>query len=396
MSTSCFLVNVTVISAKHFHGKAAVSLKHDDFKQRTRESRSHSWNHEFEAMRLSAQDRFRVAIASDSKSEKWDLSVAKLYEKQELPLAASSSRFEHKLCSNGVTLRCRFHISWPEQLAALDVRQKRRHLEGDRRREVILDSDSDSDSDSDNDSDSDSSGSDSEEDAPVIDERALSSIAARLQALGCHEVFWQDLQSLVGWDFVLICDDSGSMNKRTEHGTRWQELKQNVELLVDMCGALDPDGADVLFLNRKGKRGVKTLEQVQKLFRNPPQGRTPLAEALHKAFRLKSESPMIIILATDGEPNDLKAFVKALKNRPNDIYVTILACSDDDDEVGYLNGLDASIDRLDVLDDYASERREVQAVQGAHADYTLGDHCARMLLGSVFEKYDNLDEVKFY
>jgi len=376
MSASCFLVNLTVISAKHFHGKAVVSLKHDDFKQRTRESRSHSWTHEFEALRLSAQDRFRVAIASDNKSEKWDLSVAKLYETQDLPLAASSSRFEHTLVSNSVTLRCRFHISWPEQLAALDVRQKRLHLEGTRGRAL--------------------SDSDSGEDAPVIDESALSSIAARLQALGCHEVFWQDLQSLVGWDFVLICDDSGSMNQRTEHGTRWQELKQNVELLVDMCGALDPDGADVLFLNRKGKRGVKTLEQVQKLFRNPPRGGTPLAEALRNAYAHKSEAPMLIILATDGEPSDMDAFVRALKKRANDIYVTILACSDDDDEVGYLNHLDTSIPRLDVLDDYASERRQVQAVQGAHADYTLGDHCARMLLGSVFEKYDNLDEVKFY
>ena len=41
-------------------------------------------------------------------------------------------------------------------------------------------------------------------------------------------------------------------------------------------------------------------------------------------------------------------------------YVTFLACTDDLQDVKYLSNWDKTMDRLDVIDDYRSERAEVQ------------------------------------
>lgn len=70
--------------------------------------------------------------------------------------------------------------------------------------------------------------------------------------------------------------------------------------------------------------------------------------------------------------------------------MSILACSDNDNEVGYLNKLDQDIKNLDVLDDFTSENKEVQRRHGGTAPYTLGDHVARYMLGPVFPAYDKV------
>jgi hypothetical protein len=120
---------------------------------------------------------------------------------------------------------------------------------------------------------------------------------------------------------------------------------------------------------------------------------TPLGEALERAFKKLGPKPLLVLVATDGVPNSMDRFVHALKGRDvNRIYVSILACSNVESEIGYLNNLDATVPHLDVLDDYASEKREVARRNPSFGEaYTLGDHVARYFLGSIFEKYDKLD-----
>lgn len=222
------------------------------------------------------------------------------------------------------------------------------------------------------------------------------SVFEKLRELGCHDVFLTDLYSLMGWDIVMICDDSGSMAARTDMGTRWSELQTNVKMLLDICITLDPNGIDIYFLNRPGKKNVTQADTVKKLFKDAPSGGTPLTEALQKVLLAKdNQPPMLIIIATDGQPNSLPSFRAALESRPRDVFVSFLACTDNSADVAYLNRLDEEVFGVDVLDDYHSERQEVLRVQH-DADYTMGDHCARMLLGPIFEKYDNLDRIKFY
>jgi hypothetical protein len=158
-----------------------------------------------------------------------------------------------------------------------------------------------------------------------------------LRELGCHDVFLDDLYSLVGWDIVMICDDSGSMSQRTDHGTRWSELKDNLNRLLKLCMVLDSDGIDIYFLNRPGKTNITKASSVERLFQSPPSGGTGLTEALEKVLRTKGEAPMIIVIATDGAPNSIDSFTRALKRKPADVYVSFLACTDNASDVAYLN-----------------------------------------------------------
>lgn len=106
----------------------------------------------------------------------------------------------------------------------------------------------------------------------------------------------------------------------------------------------------------------------------------------------------------------MEEFVSVIKKRDaNLIFVSILACSDNDAEIGYLNQLDKSVPHLDVrfsfvfavflicffskvLDDFRSEKKEVSRKNADFGEaYTLGDHVARYFLGSIFAKYDAID-----
>ena len=73
------------------------------------------------------------------------------------------------------------------------------------------------------------------------------------------------------------------------------------------------------------------------------------------------------------------------------VFVSVLACTDKEEEIGWLNILDAAVPGVDVLDDYYSELEEVRKGKGPLFPYTFGDHVARYVLGSVFSKYDTVD-----
>lgn len=228
----------------------------------------------------------------------------------------------------------------------------------------------------------------------------LSAMMTSLRKQKCHEALIKDLVKLVGYDIVIICDDSTSMSAVIDEGlptetTRWAELRDNVETLVNLCCALDPNGIDVLFLNGDGKQGVCSHNEVADLFDTEPIGGTPLGKALNSALGLKKKRPMIILIATDGEPGDKGVFERALANRPLDVFVTLLACTDAPGPVNYLRSLDENkkrYPRLDMIDDFVTESQRVLECCGPEVVYTRGDHFARMLLGPCFERWGKMNE----
>ncbi len=97
----------------------------------------------------------------------------------------------------------------------------------------------------------------------------------------------------------------------------------------------------------------------------------------------------------------------------------IMACTDSQDEIGWLQALDDQAPNVDVVDDYEAERKEILAIQvrrrwrtcthththttdpharargqGPNFHFTLGDYVAKTLLGAVDDLYDGLDEAK--
>ncbi len=225
-----------------------------------------------------------------------------------------------------------------------------------------------------------------------------------------NNFFAQKIRQLEGYEICIICDDSGSMTNLvttpTNHfekiNSRWQEAQQSLKIIVDIASAFDPDGVDIYYLNRTPILGVTTSEGLNnyKEFNQYPNGSTPLGETIQKVLSDKasvlSERKMLLIIFTDGEPNNMDLFKNVLKNRKpiDNIFVTIVACTDDDNAVGYLNGLDKQIKNLDVCDDYLSEMKEIKRVQGQSFNFSFGDYITKILLGSIDNSIDLLDEKK--
>ncbi|KAI9854542.1 MAG: hypothetical protein M1813_000955 [Trichoglossum hirsutum] len=121
-----------------------------------------------------------------------------------------------------------------------------------------------------------------------------------------------ELVKLALYDFVILCDDSGSM----KHGERISALKDTLQHVAEIATCLEPSGISVRFLNHKQDTGFNNLTDLRDIenmidsvnFR----GGTQLGRALESKIiqpmviqKAKDESfkkPLITIVITDGEP----------------------------------------------------------------------------------------------
>jgi von Willebrand factor type A domain len=223
----------------------------------------------------------------------------------------------------------------------------------------------------------------------------------------------QKLRQLEDYDICLVLDDSGSMatvlksnsaDPYAKSMTRWDEMKQAAIIVTEVASCLDADGVDVFFLNRPPIRGVSSANQITVAFQNPPQGFTPTTRAIQYVFQEKAavirERKLLIVLITDGEPTDdvgnvaIREFVSLMKNRNKNVHVSIVACTDDDGAMKYLDKLDGQDRTLDVTDDYKSELAQIRKAKGNSFRFTFGDYVAKTLLGPVDTSMDNLDKKK--
>ena len=120
-----------------------------------------------------------------------------------------------------------------------------------------------------------------------------------------------------------------------------------------------------------------------------------------------TERKLLILIFTDGSPTSANfdpkmaiiEFKQCLQNRsPIDkIFVTIVACTDDDYALEYLNNWDRQIKNLDVVDDYESEKKEVYSKKRSvndHISFSFGDYIVKIMLGSFVKEIDGSDEIE--
>ncbi|CAF1226567.1 unnamed protein product [Rotaria sordida] len=201
-----------------------------------------------------------------------------------------------------------------------------------------------------------------------------------------NKTFANKLLQLEGYEIVFVCDDSGSMNTPlgdvfgpfNNAPTRWDELKQTVSIVVDLASSLDPNGVDIYFLNRDPIFHVRNSSELIPIFAVPPE-------------------------ATDGVPTDddghpdilsCKKVLQYERNPTNRIPVTIIACTDDDQSMDYLNDWDKEIPNLDVVDDYRNEKQQILKCQGNDFPFSFGDYIVKILMGGIDQWFDDLDERK--
>ncbi|UJR31198.1 hypothetical protein I4U23_018703 [Adineta vaga] len=248
---------------------------------------------------------------------------------------------------------------------------------------------------------------------PLNQEERLRKFQYLVDRYEINRTFATRLRALDGYEIVFIVDDSGSMNTPLgdvsnpydQSPRRWDELRQTVSIVVDIASVFDPDGVDVFFLNREPLRHVKSSEELIPIFAIPPTGPTPIVRILRYVLREKQleiqERKLLILIATDGVPTnehgqqDIKSLEYALRydrKPPERVPVTIIACTDDNDCIGYLNDWDKKIPNLDVADDYRSERKEILKTQGKEFPFSFGDYVVKVLMGGIDEWFDRLDE----
>jgi len=233
-----------------------------------------------------------------------------------------------------------------------------------------------------------------------------------------------EVTSLVDMRFWVI-DNSGSMMtadgnriRQTSDGriqqiacTRWEELKGPVIMQGAIAASLCSP-TDFVMLNKVpgceqrvcvGGAGSDTV-MLRKMMSTTPSGGTPLSMHItmiysaispHAARLGKTGHKVVVVLATDGLPNDRDAFVASLiRLQKLPVMVTIRLCTDDETVVEFYNSLDENLElALEVLDDFEAEATEVKEMN-PWITYALPVHNAREF-GLVNQLFDLLDERRF-
>merc|ERR1719512_469317 len=181
--------------------------------------------------------------------------------------------------------------------------------------------------------------------------------------------------------------------------SRWDELKEALAQITELGAIFDKSGIDIFFLNRPEITNVASSQtrQFQQAFEKPPTGGTPLTKILQTVVaRVGGEKPVLLFIMTDGEPDDgRESFCRVLrsvvekKSTPHTFRIQIMACTGDENAVGYLDDVDKEFDAVDVTDDYYSEKAQVLKFRDK---FSRGDWCLKAMLGPVSSKFDAWDE----
>ncbi len=144
--------------------------------------------------------------------------------------------------------------------------------------------------------------------------------------------------------------------------------------------------------------GVHTFDQIQSQLMHRPLGGTPLVATLRRIqdhyTSVISEQGLHCIIATDGEPSEgAKAFYDLVMRRPfpRKWIINFLVCTDQDEEVEYLDHLDKHADHVDVTDDFATERKQVLR-SGKVQKFSYDDYIVKAVVGASSKLIDQMDE----
>ena len=241
--------------------------------------------------------------------------------------------------------------------------------------------------------------------APVLDELMLETtdsyeqkmikLNAILSRYSVSVAQADDLIRIAEYKMIFICDDSGSMGRRTkEFPSRWAELKHTVQSFLEIAVYLG-NGVDVAFLNRTSVPGITNPQdpRLQNAFRAGPHGSTPLVERLREILNRIPPGKVIFMIATDGEPDTGRESFNQIVDEIvyRGYHIQFLACTDEKSEIGFLNNIDKKYAEVDVMDDYCHERKQVLRT-GKFKKFNRADYVVKGMLGPICKKFDKMDE----
>ncbi|WP_413174089.1 vWA domain-containing protein [Anabaena azotica] len=182
-------------------------------------------------------------------------------------------------------------------------------------------------------------------------------------------------------DYTLIIDKSGSMATADQKGgrTRWSAAQESTFALASKCEQFDSDGITVYLFSGRFKRyeNVNSSKVVQIFQENDPSGTTDLAGVLKHAtddyFQRKSNGQIkpngeLILVVTDGEPDDRKAVMKVIietsrrMDRDEELGISFIQVGSDANATRFLKILDDELQsagaKFDICDTITMEDME--------------------------------------
>ncbi|MBE9259289.1 MULTISPECIES: VWA domain-containing protein [Aphanizomenonaceae] len=174
-------------------------------------------------------------------------------------------------------------------------------------------------------------------------------------------------------DYTLIIDKSGSMATPDQKGgrSRWVTAQESTLALASKCEQFDPDGITIYLFSGKFKRyeNVTSAKVTQIFTENDPSGTTDLAGVLkhatddylqRKASGTTKPNGEIILVVTDGEPDDRKAVMKVIievsrrLDRDEELAISFIQVGNDPQATRFLKILDDDLQsagaKFDICD----------------------------------------------
>lgn len=200
---------------------------------------------------------------------------------------------------------------------------------------------------------------------------------------------------------ILVIDDSGSMNLKTETGfSRWNQVINATKIIIKLATLVD--NIDIYFLNRYDKLNVSDYSDIEQSFESDPAGVTPLNKTIEKINARYSREYYhnLVVILTDGAPTnsygypDIRTLKQTIKYMdPEKFNFVFYSFSPDRQETNYLN-IFFDLPFVYKLDYYYEEKKNLKTKFGPHYNYSFGDHIVRGLLFPYFPKLKHIEHEK--
>lgn len=241
------------------------------------------------------------------------------------------------------------------------------------------------------------------------------------------------LMALQLYRLHFIIDDSGSMNGPSDvtmseatpfiippgsyhdkHArmTRWQEAENRLHILIDILSFIPVPSLEIHFLNASNVISLPRIGKDPALFQREAHDairrtfssidvkyKTPTHRVLSNALRQAAShrEPTLIYLFTDGLPSDAttEAVSQLIITRQNPQHcpITLISCSDNDEEVDWMKEVEEIASYCSEIDDYKAEKDEVIYDQGSGFPYTRGFWLISQLVAAINpDDLDAMDE----
>lgn len=197
-------------------------------------------------------------------------------------------------------------------------------------------------------------------------------------------------------EIVFVCNDGRKMNRlELEVSSRWDRLKRNLRISIELATLRCHHGIDVYFFNRPPVKNLQfsTLSKLDLALKTPPRGRQTMNLALQTVIadklRYALERRLLILACTTDQIQDFQIEtlllhnILVLSNPSNQVRLSVLPLPRDEPLSSELPDEWASkIRNLNLCKDYRVACHDVVAEWGQLYPFSYGDYLCQWLCHS--------------